>query len=122
MLWRAGKSKPRRSRACISQNKSRGNNMARKIVLKTRTFEKVGDAKLFFSKMLKSYEVGQRVSQTDVADLTALLDRHDEKSEKIGQGIEYFEVNLPPPEYPPFTQKCFWIVRGDGSKIDFSIG
>lgn len=96
--------------------------MARQIVLSTRTFEKAGDAKQFFSNMLKSYTVGQRVSGVDAIDLTALLERHEEKSEKIGAGIEYFEVNLPPSEYPPFTQKCFWIVRVDGSKIDFSIG
>lgn len=96
--------------------------MARKIVLKTRTFEKAGDAKSFFSKMLKSYSVGERVSDIDATDLTALLDRHDEKSEKIGVGIGYFEVNLPPAEYPPYTKQCFWIVRTDGSKIDISIG
>ncbi len=96
--------------------------MARKIVLDTRTFEKSGDATLFFSNMLKGYTVGERVSEIDAEDLTALLERHDEKSEKIGNGIAYFEVNLPPPEYPPYTQKCFWIVRVDGSKIDFSIG
>lgn len=95
--------------------------MTRKIVLKTRTFEKSGDAKTFLSGMLKSYSVGQRVSDMDADDLIALLDRHDEKLNKIGNGIDYFEVNLPPPEYPPFTKKCFYIVRVDGSKIDFSI-
>lgn len=96
--------------------------MTRKIVLKTRTFEKAGDATKFFSKMLQGYTVGERVSETDATHLRALLDRHDEKQEKIGNGISYFEVNLPPSEYPPFTEKCFYIVRADGSKIDFSIG
>lgn len=94
--------------------------MARQIALSTRTFEKAGDAKQFFSNMLNGYTVGQTVSDYDAIDLTALLDRHEEKSEKIGEGIDYFEINLPPPEYPPYTQKCFWIVRVDGSKIDFS--
>jgi len=96
--------------------------MVRSIALFTRTFEKAGDATLFFRNMLKSYTIGQRVSDDDARDLTALLERHEEKLEKIGNGIKYFEVNVPPSEYPPYTQKCFWIVREDGSKIDFSIG
>ncbi len=62
------------------------------------------------------------MSDVDASDLVALLDRHDEKVEKIGDGIAYFEVNRPPAEYPPFTKQCFWIVRTDGSKIDMSIG
>jgi hypothetical protein len=104
------------------QRKLKENDMARQIVLSTRTFEKAGDATLFFRNMLKGYTVGERVSDVDAIDLTALLERHEEKSEKIGNGIKYFEVNLPPSEYPPYTQKCFWIVRADGSKIDFSVG
>lgn len=95
--------------------------MTRKIVLKTRTFEKSGDAKTFFSEMLKSYSVEQRVSDIDAYDLIALLERHDEKYDKVGVGIDYFEVNKPPSENPPFSSKCFYIVRVDGSKIDFSI-
>ncbi len=103
------------------QRKLKENNMPRKISLKTRTFEKSGDAKKFFSKMLQSYSVGDKVSESDAKDLIALLDRHDEKDEKIGVGISYFEVSLPPSEYPPFTKQCFWIVRADGTKIDISI-
>ena len=96
--------------------------MARSIALATRTFEKSGDATLFFRNMLKKYTIGERVSDIDARDLNALLERHEEKLEKIGNGIKYFEVNHPPSEYPPYTQKCFWIVRVDDSKIDFSVG
>ena len=95
--------------------------MRRSIALSTRTFEKAGDATSFFRDMLKRYIIGERVSDSDARDLTALLERHEEKMEKIGSGINFFEVNLPPPEYPPYTQKYFWIVRADGSKIDFSV-
>lgn len=95
--------------------------MVRKIILQTRTFEKAGDAKSFFSNMLNKYQIGQRVSDEDAVELTALLERHDEKHEKIGTGVAYYEVNNPPQEYPRYTEKCFWIVRTDGSKIDFSI-
>lgn len=92
---------------------------ARKIVLETRTFEKAGDATAFFSEMLNRYSIGEAVSETDSADLNALLIRHDELQEKVGNGIRSFEVNTPPDN---FAGRCFWIVRNDLSRIDFSIG
>jgi hypothetical protein len=90
---------------------------ARAIVLKTRTFTKHGDARDFFSAMLKRYSLGERVSDADAIELTALMARHDEEAEKVGIGIDYFSVN-PAPEYP--DQRCFWITRTDGSRIDVS--
>ena len=90
---------------------------ARKIVLQTRSFEKAGDASSFFSAMLNRYSVGNRISDTDGVDLHALLKRPDEWAEKIGSGIRHFEVDGAP---DAFAGKCFWIVRSDGSRIDFS--
>ena len=90
---------------------------SRKIVLQTLTFEKAGEATAFFSDMLKRYKVGSRVSNDDAAHLAALLERHDEKIEKIGVGIDFFEVAKAPDEYPG---QCFWIVRTDGSRTDMS--
>jgi len=90
---------------------------SRKIVLETRTFEKVGLAAAFFSEMLNKYSIGETVSNTDALDLTALLHRHDERTKKIGVGISHFEVGLPP-DYPG---KCFWLVRSNGTREDFSI-
>ena len=72
--------------------------MVRKIVLDTRVFEKAGDATAFFSAMLNRYSIGDQVSDIDALDLAALLNRHEEKDEKIGSGIAYFEVNEPPAE------------------------
>jgi hypothetical protein len=95
---------------------------ARKITLATREFEKAGDAAAFFTAMLNRYGIGDQVSAEDAADLLALLERHDEREEKIGAGIAYFEVNNPPADVPQFSKQCFWIVRNDGTKIDFSIG
>jgi len=94
----------------------------RSILLKTRSFDKVGDATAFFTAMLNRYEIGDRVSAEDVADLSALLERHDELEEKVGTGVVGFEVNVPPQDVPQFSKRCFWIVRSDGTKIDFSIG
>lgn len=95
---------------------------ARSISLTTRSFEKVGDATAFFAAMLNRYNIGDRVNAADTADLSALLARHDELEEKSGKGIAGFEVNLPPADAPQFSKRCFWVVRTDGTKIDFSIG
>lgn len=90
---------------------------ARKIKLETRTFEKAGDAMSFFSSMLNRYSLGSKISESDSPDLSALLKRHDEMDEKIGVGIAHFEVEAAP---DAFSGRCFWIVRKDGSRIDFS--
>ncbi len=90
---------------------------ARQIKIETRTFSKAGDATAFFSEMLNRYAVGQRVDEADARDLAALLKRHDETVEKIGVGISYFKVDAAP---EPYSGKCFWIVRTNGTEIDFS--
>lgn len=90
---------------------------ARRIVLETRAFKKAGDATEFFKKMLNGYSVGSRVSDEDAVDLNALLKRHDEVDEKVGSGVDHFEVDRGPDEY---GTQCFWIVRKDGSRVDFS--
>lgn len=95
---------------------------ARKISLTTRKFDKAGDANAFFKEMLNRYRIGDRVSAEDAADLSALLERHDERDEKIGKGVVGFEVNVPPEDVPQFSERCFWIIRSDETKIDFSIG
>ncbi len=90
---------------------------ARKITLETRTFDKAGDGTSFFSSMLNRYSLGEKVSDSDSRDLAALLKRHDEMKEKIGCGIAHFEVEAAP---DAFSGRCFWIVRTDGSRVDFS--
>ena len=72
--------------------------------------------------MLNRYAIGERVSAEDAADLSALIARHSEFEEKAGVGIAGFEVNTPPDDVPQFSKRCFWVVRTDGTKIDFSIG
>lgn len=95
---------------------------ARRITLATRSFDKAGEATAFFTAMLNRYGIGDRVSADDAIDLTALLGRHDQLEEKVGTGIEGFEVNEPPEDVPQFSKRCFWVIRSDGTKIDFSIG
>lgn len=90
---------------------------ARPIVIDTKSFPKAGDAQAFFSGMLAGYGSNDRVNDEDAAHLAALLKRHDEHAEKMGSGIDYFVV-APAPDYP--DQRCFWIVRNDGTRVDFS--
>lgn len=90
---------------------------ARPIAISTRTFAKAGDATAHFSGILNGYSIGERVSDADALDLAALLERHDERTEKVGCGISHFSVNAAP-DYP--GQRCFWITRTDGTHIDWS--
>lgn len=85
------------------------------VVLETRLFENQTKAKDYFKEMLNRYSVGDRVNSQDEADLRALLQRHNEVSDKIGSGISHFEVMR-----AQFNTQCFCIARIDGSKIDFS--
>jgi hypothetical protein len=95
---------------------------ARRITLATRSFAKAGEATAFFAAMLNRYDIGDRVSAEDATHLAALLARHDQVGEKAGSGIAGFEVNAPPEDVPQFSKRCFWVIRSDGTKIDFSIG
>jgi Protein of unknown function (DUF3223) len=93
------------------------NHMARgkTMTLSTRTFSKLGDASEFFRTMLKKYTVGDRVTEEDAADLASLLDRHPNRDEKIGDGIDHFEVQA-----ADYGTKCFRVVRSDGTWDRFS--
>lgn len=95
---------------------------ARRITLTTRSFQKAGDATAFFTAMLNRYNIGDRVSAEDATDLRALLGRHDQFEEKAGAGIAGFEVNTPPEDVPQFSRRCFWVIRSDDTRVDFSIG
>lgn len=51
--------------------------------------------------------------------LLDLLQRHPDASEKVGAGVKHFEVRENSAQFVKVT-KGFWIVRLDGSEIDFS--
>jgi hypothetical protein len=67
--------------------------------------------------MLAGYPVGSIVRPNDEAVLLDLLQHHPHAHEKIGVGIKRLRIQEPP-GYP--GQRCFWIERTDGSRIDFS--
>ena len=85
------------------------------IKLATRQFAKKGDAVAFFRAMLNRYKPGERVSEEDGKDLAELLRRHPESKEKIGPGIDHFEVMS-----ADYSTQCFWVVRSDETIERFS--
>lgn len=91
-----------------------------------RMWPKKGDAQDHFKAMLGRYSVGRRVDDpSDHADLAALLEVYDSvvpvgEPTKAGGGAAYFEKR-PDADHPGHTA-CFFVVRKDGSTIDFSLG
>lgn len=85
------------------------------VEIATRTFENQSKATDFFKGMLNRYSAGDQVTDDDSLDLAALLERHDEYAQKVGCGVDHFEVMA-----TEHGTNCFRIVRTDGSGTDFS--
>lgn len=83
--------------------------------LATRTFATQSEAWSFFGAMLNRYRPGDRVSADDAADLIELLKRHPQAVAKIGDGVDYFEV-----QDADYDTQCFRAVRVDGTWERFS--
>jgi len=89
-----------------------------------RHWPKQGEALAHFKDMLSRYSVGDRVSDpTDHADLAALLAVYDSvlaigEPTKAGSGVSHFEKRWDK-DHPGHTA-CFFVVRTDGTSIDFS--
>ena len=84
-------------------------------MLGTRTFANQKEATIFFRDMLKRYRPRQRLSDVDATDLAELIKRHSEYGEKVGVGIDHFEVMS-----AEFGTQCFRLVRTDRTGEDFS--
>lgn len=81
----------------------------------TRSFTSKSKIADYVKSILKRYSSGRSLSKDDESFISLLLENHPNKGEKIGCGIERIEVRLNPPKY-----KGFWIVRKDGTQVDFS--
>lgn len=80
------------------------------------------DAKAYFRELLSKYDVYERVNNVDeISDLTSILTVYDENLPitKIGVGIAYFEKR--PHQEHSGNSACFYVVRIDGTSVDFSI-
>lgn len=89
-----------------------------------RSWPRKGDAIDHFKAMLGRYQIGSRIEDpTDHSDLVALLDLYDSvlspnDEPKRGVGIDHFEKRWD--EDHPGDTACFFVVRTDGTSIDFS--
>ena len=86
------------------------------VELPTRSFANKKEATEFFKVMLNNYAPGEVVGDEDSLHLSALLERHDEYVQKVGTGVERFEVMM-----TEHGTQCFRIVRKDGTGTDFRI-
>jgi Protein of unknown function (DUF3223) len=85
------------------------------IDLATISFPTQSAAAKFFRDMTWRYQDCQRINDADAQHLAALLEWHSERDEKIGAGVDHFEV-----AWADFGTRCFCIVRRDGTLINFS--
>jgi hypothetical protein len=91
-----------------------------------KKWSKKGEADQHFRSILHKYQVGDRVNDlSDHSDLSALLTIYDAEvpagqPTKIGCGIDYFEKGIDTDHIGNST--CFFVVRKDKTRIDFSIG
>jgi Protein of unknown function (DUF3223) len=83
--------------------------------LATVSFPTQGGATDFFKEMLNRYQPGAWVNDTDSLHLAALLERHTEYQDKVGVGVDHFEVMA-----TQHGTQCFRVIRTDGSGTDFS--
>ena len=82
--------------------------------LKFRSKKEAGE---WFGEILRSNPAGAQCKPHGMQDMVELIKRHPNADEKIGCGIERFEIR----ENPVFkNQKSFYLVRKDGTETDFS--
>lgn len=88
------------------------------------SWTKKGNAVDHFKKMLGRYSDGERVADSaDHDDLVALLQVYDSVVDaglptKAGSGVSHFERRMDR-DHPGRTS-CFFVIRTDGTSIDFS--
>jgi len=89
-----------------------------------RNWPRKGDAVGHFKAMLARYSDGARVADpADHSDLASLLQVYDSvfnagELTKAGAGISHFERRRDRDH--PGNTSCFFVVRNDGTSIDFS--
>lgn len=88
------------------------------ILVGNRSFALKKDAEDACREILYRYEPGSRISEhADEQFLLDLLELHPQRDEKMGCGVEYFEIRV----NPKFVrQRSFYLIRVDRSETDFS--
>jgi hypothetical protein len=60
--------------------------------------------------------LGQSIAPAEYEFVRALLDRHPDVDQKVGCGV----VDLQVDQSPEYGSTCFFLVRGDGTRTEFS--
>jgi hypothetical protein len=84
-------------------------------VFGAETFATKSAADARIAGVLRKYQAGSRLAPEDDNFMRLVLNRHASASEKIGVGVDHIEVMQ-----SDYGNRCFCIVRVDGSRIDFS--
>jgi len=75
-----------------------------------RTFKYKKDALAHYKKILNSYDFGEVLEHDDFVDVYELLRTHPRAKEKIGPGIEHFQIGK-----AKYGTKCFEFLRKDST-------
>lgn len=84
--------------------------------LKSHKFSNQAEFINFIKTILNKYNYNESLNLDDFFLICDLIDRHPQSKEKIGCGIQNIQVR----KDKNFNTKQFWIIRTDGSEIDFS--
>lgn len=87
-----------------------------KYVINGKPFKSQAEIKTHFQKILKESELDVSLSGEELDDCLHLFSRHPEFDEKRGCGIKHVQVTI----NPVYGDRCFWLIRSDGSAIDIS--
>ena len=76
------------------------------------------EIKQAYRSILDAYNPGEKPSREDQIKIWHLFRNHVDFEEKKGVGVSHFEVRIGKPF--EFQNKCFYVIRKDGTFDDFS--
>ncbi len=88
------------------------------VVLGELKFDSKKEAKEHFSNILNKHPLKTKLSNGEFDDVMSLLLCHPKADEKIGSGVKFLKID----QGYNSSNRCFHIIREDGSMENFSIG
>ena len=70
-------------------------------------------------QILAEIPIGQLLMGADRAFAVGLLEHHPNRIQKVGPGLAEVYISTSPDDIPG-NHPCFWLIRTDGSRTDFS--
>jgi hypothetical protein len=87
------------------------------VVIGELQFSSKGEARTHFSEILNKYPLDSELSDSDFDDIVSLLLCHPKADEKVGSGVKSIKIG----QGFYSSNRCFHVIRTDGSVEDFSI-